>query len=225
MPHKIGQLRSFPLTDYLTEQEQIQQLKNWIKQYGLSLLLGILAALAITSGWHYWERQQNKMLMRASHLYDKLITLRSQNNLKEVVILSQKLKNHYTRTPYAQMAALMLAWDATQRKAYHEAEEQCRWVMDHSKERSIRQVARLRLARIQIAQQQPEEALKSLTTVDDNTFIGLVDEVRGDAYLAQHNINAARHAYQLALAEIPNVESTQPILQMKYDNLATRGAV
>jgi predicted negative regulator of RcsB-dependent stress response len=50
--------------------------------------------------------------------------------------------------------------------------------------------------------------------------MGLVDEVRGDAYLAKKDTALARQAYQLALAEIPNAEISRPVLQMKFDNLA-----
>ncbi|MEO8400606.1 MAG: tetratricopeptide repeat protein [Gammaproteobacteria bacterium] len=209
------------MTEYLTEQEQVQQLKNWIKQYGLTILIGILLALAITTGWRYWQNYRNKILSHASIVYDEMLTLRAQNNTDGASVQAKKLVSHYPRTPYAQMAALMLARDAVLKKNYPESINQLTWVLNHSKEQSIREIARIRLARILITQKKPDAALDFLKKVDDKSFVGLIDEVRGDAYIARNEANAARKAYQLALAEIPNAEITRPILQMKYDNLAT----
>lgn len=114
----------------------------------------------------------------------------------------------------------MLARSAVLKKNYPEALEHLNWVIKHSSEPAMRQIARIRSARILIMQKKPSEALALLKKSDDKSFIGLVDEVRGDAYFSMQDHSSARQAYQLALAEIPNVEITRPILQMKYDNLA-----
>lgn len=206
--------------EYLTEQEQIQQLKNWVKQYGLTILAGVLIALFITSGWHYWQNYKNKILSHASVVYDEMLTLRAQNNMENASVQAKKLLDHYSNTPYAQFAAFMLANAAILKKDYPEASRQLNWVIRHSNEIPMQEIARIRLARLLIATQKPSEALDLLSKVKDKNFIGLVDEIRGDAWVAQNNVNSARKAYQLALSEIPNAEITRPILQMKYDNLA-----
>lgn len=208
------------MSEYLTEQEQIQQLKNWIKQYGLTILTGILIALVLTGGWRYWQSYRNRILSHASGVYDEMLTLRAQNNTDGADIQAKKILSHFPRTPYAQMAAFILAREAVLKKNYAEATLQLNWVLNHSKEPSMRQIARIRLARILIMQKNPAGALALLKKIEENSFTGLVDEIRGDAYLAQSNPSSARAAYQLALTEIPNAEVSRPILQMKYDNLA-----
>lgn len=209
------------MTEYLTEQEQVQQLKTWLKQYGTTILAGIIIALVVTSGWHYWQSYRNKILSHASIVFDEMLTLRAQNNTEGASVQAKKLLSHYPKTPYAQMAALTLARDAVLKKNYVEASKQLTWVLDHSSEHAIKEIARIRLARIMITEKKPDDALNTLKTIDDKSFMGLINEVRGDAYLAQHDTASARNAYQLALSEIPNAEISRPILQMKYDNLAT----
>lgn len=208
------------MTEYLTEQEQIQQLKTWLKQYGPTVVLGIVLALIMTTSWRYWQNYHNKVLIHASSIYDEMLTLRAQNNTSGALAQAQKLLSHYRKTPYADMASLLLARDAVLKKNYPEAIQQLNWVINHSTNSSIREIARIRMARILLAEQKPDEALDLLKKRDDKNYIGLVDEVRGDAYLIQHNPTAARHAYQLALQELPNAEVTRPILEMKYANLA-----
>jgi predicted negative regulator of RcsB-dependent stress response len=210
------------LSDYLTEQEQIQQLKSWVKQYGLTVLAGILIAVLITSGWQFWQNYRYRILTHASGVYDEMLAMRAQNNVHETVIQANKLITHYPKTTYAVMAAMVLARNAVMEKNYPEAIKQLNWAKDHSKNSSISEIARIRIARIMITQKQYHAALDTLNTIDDNTFIGMVDEVRGDAYLAQNNVEAARKAYQLALQELPNADVSRPILQMKYANLSTK---
>lgn len=209
------------MSDYLTEQEQIQQLKNWLKQYGPTILLGVIIALLISGGWRYWQYYQNRVLTHASAVYDQMLTLRAQNNAGESRLRAERLMTHYTKTPYAVFAAMELARDAIIKKDYVEAVAKLNWAMQHSKVNAIREIARIRIARILIAQNNPDAALAALQTIEDATFIGLIDEVRGDAYFAKNDFAAARKAYGHALDELPNAEVSRPILQMKYDNLAS----
>lgn len=209
------------MTEYLTEQEQVQQLKNWLKQYGPTIILGIIIALLISGGWRYWQNYRNRVLTHASAVYDQMLSLRAQNNTSEAIVRAEKLMSHYTNTPYAPVAALELARNAVLKKDYPEAIKQLNWTIKHSKIISIREIARIRIARILITQNNPDAALDTLKKIDDNTFIGLIDEVRGDAYLAKNNVTGARDAYRHALDELPSAEVSRPILQMKYDNLAS----
>lgn len=209
------------MTDYLTEQEQIELLKNWIKQYSLVILMGVVIAAVSITGWRYYQQRQSKTLNHASAVYDEMLTMRAQNNRDATLVQANKLTNHYPKTTYGQMGAFMLARDAVLKSDYAAAQKQLNWVIDHSSVKSMRQIARIRLARVLIANHQADQALAKLDKVDDKTFIGMINEVRGDAYLSLKQTDKARNAYSQALSQIPNAEVVRPLLQMKYDNLAT----
>lgn len=208
------------LTEYLTEQEQIQQLKKWVKTYGFTILLGITIALLITSGWRYWQNRETKTLTHASEIYDRMLSMRSQNNTETAAVQANKLLTRYPKTSYAQMAAFLLARDAVLQKNYTEAKTQLNWVINHSTNTSMREIARIRIARILINENQPDAALALLKKMEDHHYIGLIDEVRGDAYLLKNDKKSAFQAYGLALKELPNAEISRPILEMKFNNLA-----
>jgi len=160
------------------------------------------------------------MLLRASHIYDVMLTSRAQNNIEDATAQAKQLVYEYPKTPYAQMAAFLLAQDLVSKRDFTEAAEKLQWVIDHSNNNAIQQIARIRKARALIADQKPDAALEFLQKTSDALFIGLIDEVRGDAYLAKNNQKTAREAYGRALEELPDSESERPILQMKYDDLA-----
>lgn len=207
------------MTEYLTEQEQIELLKNWIKQYSLVILTGVVIAVAAITGWRYWQKRETTILYHASSVYDEMLTSRAQNDVATTIDQAQKLTTHYAKTSYGELAALMLARASVAKKDFAAANQRLNWVIDHSKIASLRQIARLRLARMLISEQKADEAIKILSKVEDKSFAGLTDEVRGDAYLAQKDISQAKASYKQALAELPNAEVIRPLLQMKYDNL------
>lgn len=208
------------MTEYLTEQEQIELLKNWVKQYSGIVLFGVVFALALSAGWRYWQNRQVNYKIHASSIFDELLAARAENKSAVIKTQATKLITNYPKSPYAQMAAMMLGREAITQKDFANAEKQYTWVIAHSNTKAYRQIARLRLARVQIAENKQVDSLKTLETVDDTTFIGLIDEVRGDAYVAMNDNTAARAAYGKALAELPNAETVRPLLQIKYDNLS-----
>jgi predicted negative regulator of RcsB-dependent stress response len=211
------------LTDeFMTEQEQIEQLKNWLKQYGSTIIAGIMISLVVMSVWHVWDRYHTKKLYHASNIYDELLALRAQNQAPQATVQANKLMDHYPRTPYAQMAALMLARDAVISKNYDEALKELTWVQEHSHVPAFREIAKLRAARILLAQKKPQEALDILKKIDSKSYAGLVDEIRGDAYLQLNDKAKAKDSYGLAMQELPKKDgSPSPLLQMKLDNLST----
>lgn len=209
------------MTEYLTEQEQIELLKNWVKQYSMVILSGVAIALVLMTGWHYYQQRRTNILNHASSVFDEMLTMRLQNKEGPVDVQANKLFTHYPRTAYGPLSALMLARDAVVKKNYPAAQTHLNWVINNSGTPAIRQIARLRLSRLLIAEQKPADSLTLLNVVDDQSFNGLIDEVRGDAYAAMKNTASARQAYKQALVELPNAETTRPILQMKYDNLST----
>ncbi|HSW71251.1 MAG TPA: tetratricopeptide repeat protein [Gammaproteobacteria bacterium] len=211
------------MTDYLTEQEQVEQLKKLLKTYGIPALVGILIGIAIFYGWNYYQVYRSRVLSHASGVYDEMLTDRAQNNVQETQIQAEKLLRHYPATPYGEIAALVLAREAVNKQNYPEAIKQFTRVEKQGLSPSIRQVARLRLARLFLEQQKPEAALSELKKIEDQSYSGLIDEVRGDAYLAKNQTSEARQAYQQALQELPQAEEIRPLLQMKLNNLATTG--
>lgn len=204
----------------MTEQEQIELIKSWIKQYSLFVIIGVCIAAAAISGWQIWQKRQNKTLFHASIIYDKMLSMRAQNNTHATTAEAKRLSTRYPKTIYGQIAMLMLARDAVIKKDYPVAEKNLVWVINESKDKTFRQIARSRLARLLIEENKPKEALLELDKIDDPNFLGLINEIRGDAYLAMKKPQEARTAYQTALQSLPNAEVIRPILQMKYDNLA-----
>jgi predicted negative regulator of RcsB-dependent stress response len=206
---------------YRTEQEQIDQLKKIWKQYGLPILVGIVLALALSYGWKYWQNQQETYREQASLVYLQLLNQITQDNGSDISAQADKLMTHYKTTPYASWAAMILAKQAVLDGKLDEAEAKLHWVQAHAHESTLKQLAILRLARVYIAQHKSQQALDLLAKQEHKIFASYAEEIRGDALLELKKDQQARQAYAKALELNPEVENTQPLLQMKYDAIPT----
>lgn len=204
----------------MTEQEQVELLKNWIKQYSMVILAGVAVAMLVISSWRYWQQREFRINSHASAVYDEMLTMRSQNDLQGTEVQAEKLFTHYPKTIYSQLAALMLARDAIINHNYLLAEKNLKWALDHSHINAFKEIARIRLARVYVAENRAKDGIRLLETINDASFQSLINEVKGDAYLTLNQPEEARAAYGEALKTLPNAEILRPLLQMKFNNLA-----
>jgi predicted negative regulator of RcsB-dependent stress response len=109
-----------------------------------------------------------------------------------------------------------------------DAAAKLRQVMEQSKDRELALVARLRLARVQLAQGKQDDALATLDGANAPAIEAAVAELRGDALLAKGDAAGALTAYQQSLAA--NASAGEPalvdaeLLQLKIDKLSAAGA-
>lgn len=220
-------MRIATLAEYLTEQEQVELLKKWIKQYSFVVLTGVLIAIALITGWRYYTERHTAFIMRASAVYDRMLMARFQNNAPTMTAEANTLTQHYPHTVYSEMAQFAIANDLLTNRTLNPtsrvltAESALMSIIKHSHVPAFRQIARIRLARIYIAEKRSDKAINLLNKIEDKTFSGYVNEVVGDAYFAAGNRTKAREAYGTALNEIQNADTTRPLLRMKYDDLAS----
>ncbi len=203
-----------------SEDEQLEQLKGWLRDYGPSFIIGVVLALAIGFGWGYWQKRQLRISQSASLEYTRVLNDFVQDNLDDARTKAEHIISAYKRTPYALWSAMTLAKiDITENK-FPEAKKHLQWVLDSAKDTSIKQTARVRLAKIYIAEDNADAALELLKTVDNKTFDGLTQDTKGDAYLAKGDKPAAITAYKNAISTLTNQGITPPsFLTMKLQNV------
>jgi len=63
------------LDSYRTEDEQIQAIKNWWKENGVSTVLTLCVAVAAVFGWRGWQDQQQQKLDAAAVTYQSMLKL------------------------------------------------------------------------------------------------------------------------------------------------------
>jgi predicted negative regulator of RcsB-dependent stress response len=202
-----------------TEEQQIAQLKKWWSENATSIIVGVAIGLAGVFGGKAWIGYQQGLSERAATIYTVMMQGLDTGNLQRVSERADTLITQYSSTPYASLAALALAKIQTQEDDLDAAGSQLQWVLDNGEVDVINDTARLRLARVFIAQQRLDEAEALLAQPRATTaFDILYDEVAGDVHSARDNAAAASESYQRALAATPANNPGYQLLQLKYEN-------
>jgi len=191
----------------LEEQEQLDQLKHFWKQYGnliTWLLIAVLAAYAGWNGWNMWQRDQ---AVKAGAMYDEIDKVVQAGDPDRAAALLGTLKDRYPRTAFAQQAALLVAKLQFEKGQLDNARATLTWVGENAAETEYQTIARMRLAAVLMDQKKYDEALKQLDGATSKEFEALVADRRGDVLLAQGKKDEAKAAYRKAWAAMdPKVE-------------------
>jgi len=204
--------------EYLSEQEQWERLKAWLKQNGPWALAGIAIAAAGLSGWRWWQARAEQRLLAASAEYQQLLTVFGRNDLAAAEKQADALVAAYPGTGYAEQAELATARLEIENGRASAAAERLQRVMQKAADPGLALTARLRLARVQLDQNQADAALATLAGAEPGAFAPRFAEVRGDALLVKGDRAGALAAYREARAA-GAASSDVDLLDLKINDL------
>ncbi len=205
----------------LEEQEQLDQLKHFWKQYGnlISwLLIAVLASFAAWNGYQYWQRSQ---ATQAAAMFDELERISAQGDVALLVRAFTDMKDKYPGTTFAQQGGLLAA------KVLHEggkpdaAQAALAWVADSASDDAYRAIAKLRLAAVLAEKKSYDEALAQLAGTFPPEFLGLVADRRGDVFSLQGKTVEARAEYGRAYQAMDERLEYRRLVEIKLNALGT----
>lgn len=203
----------------LEEQEQIDTLKTWWKMYG-NLVTGlVMAASLAVVGWQGWNWYQGGQSAKAAAIYGVLEQAAAAGDAQKVKAAAGELAEKFGRTAYASLGAMVAAKQSFDAGDLKTAKTQLIWVAENGKN-EVRDLARLRLAAVQLDEQAYDEALKQLEAAHAVAFDARFLELKGDVLTAQGKKAEARTAYKSALEKMADKPSaSRELLQQKLDSL------
>jgi len=204
----------------LEEQEQLAQLKSWWETFGNLLIMTLVLAAVVFSGWQGWRYWQDRQASEASNLYETLGKSLQSNEPKAVRDASGELLEKYPGTLYASMGALSSAKYFFDKGDLKAAKAQLQWVVDKTRSDEFRDIARLRLANVLLDEKAYDEALKVLEAKHGDAFEVQFAALKGDLLFAKGQPADAKAAYKLALekADKKNAGLREGV-QMRLDAL------
>jgi predicted negative regulator of RcsB-dependent stress response len=185
----------------LQEQEQLDQIKSFWKQYGNLITWTVtlaLAGFAAWNGWNWWQRSQG---VKASALFDEVDRIAASGDAQKTAQAFGDLKERFGRTLQAQQGALVAAKVQADKGQVDAALGTLAWLADNAGEDEYRTIARLRAAGLLLDQKKYDEALKQLDAAQQGRpreFDALIADRRGDILAAQGKRAEAVAAYQAA---------------------------
>lgn len=203
----------------LEEQEQLDQLKHFWKQYGNPITWGLIVVLAAFTGWNVYQYWQRNQASQASAMYDEVERVLRAKDPEKVDRAFGDMKEKFGSTAYAQQAGLLVA------KSYYEAgkidlaKAALSWVAEKSSDEGYQAIARLRLAAVLLESKAFDEALKQLSGTFPADFQALVADRKGDIFQLKGDKAQALAEYNKAYKGMDERTEYRRLVEIKLNAL------
>jgi predicted negative regulator of RcsB-dependent stress response len=182
----------------LEEQEQLDQLKHFWRQYGGLITWGLVLVLAAIAAWNGWQWYQREQAAKAGAMFDEIERIAQASDAERAGSLFAEIRERYPRTVYTAQAGLLTARAQIDKGKNDAALASLQWVAENAGELEYRAVARLRWAGLLMDDKKYDEALKVLGGDWPKSFEPLAADRRGDILAAQGKKGEATAAYRSA---------------------------
>ena len=206
------------MDENLTDQEQLDRLRQWWRENGWFLIGGVAIGLLAIYGYRQYFAYRDGESEAAAALYAQVKQAADDSNAAVAETVYEQLRTDHPNHAYTYQAALLLARGELV-SAPDSAADKLRFAMEGTSDPELAMVARLRLARALAYREQYDEALAVLAVESPGEFGGRISEIRGDIYAARGDTNAARTAYLEALVASGAELLDRSFLQMKLADL------
>jgi predicted negative regulator of RcsB-dependent stress response len=213
------------VSEYLSDDERVQVLAKWWRENATGVLVGLVLVIGGVLGWRWYVESTAQTEEAASTLYQHYLELRNSTTAtpadRDAALAT--LDTQYRRSAYRVFTLFYRAYDAVAANDYTKASELLETALADTKDDLLRDVARVRLARLQLQLGKPDEAQETLRKVTGSGFRSYVAELKGDILAGQGKRTEALEAYQSAAAT-KDADTDHRILDMKISDLATPNA-
>jgi len=212
----------------LQEQEQVDQLKAFWKQYGNLITWTLILALGGFAAWNGWNLWQRDQAGKASAMFSELERVARAADAERSGRVFSDLKERFPRTTYTEHAALLAAKVQADKGQTDAALASLGWLSDNGSDDELRQIARLRAAGLLMEKKQYDAALAQLDVAAQGKaaqeFEALISDRRGDVLLAQGKKDEARKAFEAAYKAIDDKLEYRRLIDAKLTALGAAPA-
>ena len=202
-----------------SEQEELEALQKWWKENGRAVVVGLILGLGGVFGWTTWQARVEATAEQASVVYQSMADMAAADDHQEALLRVAQIIQDHPDSEYAALAALMGAKSAVAVGRADEATGLLDWVIANAGREEIRDVARIRSARLLLGEGKSDAGLQMLASIKTPAFAATVEEIRGDILVDTGEKDGAAKAYELALASDSITSGTRARVQMKLDDI------
>ena len=200
----------------IEEEQEINQLKDWWKENGKTIIVAFILGVGGMFGWRYWQAHQAEQIAQASAQYDALIYSAQQDEQAKKANIEQFVQAN-SKTAYAVFALLDEAKKAAEKQDFAAAEANLNQALTQSQDEVLISIVALRLSAVQFQLGQLDNALTTLNQVKGESFNARKAILTGDIQIAKGDKVAAKNSFEQAQQSGTQLE--QQMAKMKLNNL------
>lgn len=208
--------------DAYDDYEQGERLQEWLRQNGVSIVVGILLGLVLIFGYRQWRDHQARNRADAAAQFHALTDAYASGKASQADGMVEVLLKKYPDSPYAVFAASARANNDVDNGKLKAAQKSLEWARAHADggHGALKSLVSMWLARVELAQGHAKDALAVLDAMPAGQYAALRGELRGDVLVKLGRTSEARKAYQAALDAFGKDAPQYQSVRMKLDNLA-----
>ena len=212
------------MDDNLTDQQQAEVIKAWLKDNSKFMIGSFVLAISGFFGIQFFQDNRLRESEMASQLYSEIEFAVKQQRISQAQPRLQKMDNAHANTPYQDQGHLFMAKLFMDSVDYENAILQLEFLIENSTEESLQHIARIRIARIKLQQNLYNEALQILETESMGSFEAKYEEIKGDILSKKGEFSEAQVAYLKALDLLLPGEVDYEYIQMKLKDIQSEVA-
>ncbi|MGQ0285705.1 YfgM family protein [Pasteurellaceae bacterium 22721_9_1] len=197
------------------EEQELNEIKSWWKENYKTLIAAAVLGFGGVTGWNYWQSYQANKIQETAAQYDQIIYSNADEATQKAQIDAFVKEN--SKTAYATFALLEQAKVAVTKQDYVAAEQALSQAVAQSPDSILASIAAIRLAEVQLQQQQWDKALQTLTSVKDTSWDGRKALITGEIQLAKGDKAAAKQSFETAIKSGSDLERQEA--QVRLNNL------
>jgi predicted negative regulator of RcsB-dependent stress response len=203
----------------LEEQEQLDQLKHFWRQYGNLITWVLILVLGAFASWNFYQYWQRSQATQAAAMFDEVERVVTLGDPARIDRVFADMKDRFASTTYAQQAGLLVAKQYYSAGNVDGAKAALRWVGDKSTDPGYQAIATLRLAGILTESKAFDDALKLLNGTFPANFEALVADRKGDIFLLQGKRADAVIEYEKAFKSFAERTEYRRLVEVKLNSL------
>ncbi len=209
----------------ISEEQQVEQIKKWLRENGTSILAGLVIGLSAVFGWRAWDGHRHNTSLHASTAYIQMINDYKTGKADAAALEGDNIITHYADTSYATLSALVLAGIKVEQGDTTAAIAHLHWAVENARQPELKQLAMLRRARLLLSENKVDESLKQVEAMDPKQYTALRTELLGDLYRAKGDRAKARTEYLEALQALDKgADGLRESISMKLDAVGGKPA-
>lgn len=190
------------MSDYLTDDDQVDRIKQLWKDYGMTVVLALAIGIGGTIGWDFYKSHTETQSQEAADLYNAYIEADSLG--EPVGLFVEELAADHSNSAYYVFTLLREAKEAVDDEEYETALGHLTIAMEAAEGSPVSDLVVLRKARLEFQLDQDDVALNTLTHVVSAGFQWQAFVLKGDIHFAAGDLDQARQAYQAATDNLPD---------------------
>jgi predicted negative regulator of RcsB-dependent stress response len=203
----------------LEEQEQLDQIKHFWKQYGNAITWALIILLTGFASWNFFQYWQRKQAVQAAVLFDEVDRSIALADPVKIDRVFSEMKDRFGGTIYAQQSALLVTKQFVESGKPDQARIALTWLVEQSSDTAIQALAKLRLAAILMDAKNFDDALTLMSGEFPTSFEGLVADRRGDILTLKADKVKAVAEYEKAYRLLDTRAEYRRLVEVKLNAL------